>query len=307
MSPTLQRVEKAGILLAVTLPFLATLYAIVLLWNRMVSWTDIALMLSLYIVSGLGITMGFHRMLVHRSFEAHPVLRFILLACGCLALEGTPIVWGATHIKHHAHSDTEEDPHSPLRGFFHAHLGWLFRGMQADRALWGKRFDNDRMAQFFSTTFFFWVGLGLLIPYLIGGWHGLLWGGFVRIFITHHVTWSVNSISHIFGGRMFDTPDTSRNNFVVGVLAMGEGWHNNHHAFPRSAFHGLLWWQIDLSGYLIRLFEKLGWVKNVWRIPQETLEARLIKDARAMRGEAAEKEETRRKRHEIRRKAKTHV
>ncbi len=113
-----------------------------------------------------------------------------------------------------------------------------------------------------------------MIPYLLGGWTGVLWGGLVRMFLTHHVTWSVNSICHIFGARMFDTPDRSKNNWLVGLLAFGEGWHNNHHAFPRSAFHGLRWWQFDLSAYIIRGLEQLGLIWNVWRIPTERLRAR---------------------------------
>jgi stearoyl-CoA desaturase (delta-9 desaturase) len=144
------------------------------------------------------------------------------------------------------------------------------------RQTFGKKFQQDKMVTFFDATFFAWSMLGLLIPFLIGGLNGLLWGGFVRLFLALNFTWSVNSICHIFGGKMFKTEDASKNNFLVGILAMGEGWHNNHHAFPRSAFHGLAWWQFDLSGYIIWILEKLRLVKHVYRVPEDILQDKLI-------------------------------
>jgi stearoyl-CoA desaturase (delta-9 desaturase) len=137
------------------------------------------------------------------------------------------------------------------------------------------------MVMFMTRTFFVWVALGFVIPYLLGGWTGVLWGGLVRIFLTHHVTWSVNSVCHTFGRRMFETSDESKNQWLVGLLAFGEGWHNNHHAFPRSAFHGLRWWQFDLSAYIIRLLEWTGLAWDVWRVPAESLKARLARSAKA--------------------------
>lgn len=151
-------------------------------------------------------------------------------------------------------------------GFGDAHIGWMFKDREADPTVYARHLLSDPIVLFVSRTFFVWVGLSLLIPFLLGGWSGLLWGGLVRICLTHHVTWSVNSVSHTFGRRAFETPDRSRNEWLVGLLAFGEGWHNNHHAFPRSAFHGLHWWQVDLSSYVIWTLERVGLVKEVYRV-----------------------------------------
>ncbi|GHO86016.1 stearoyl-CoA 9-desaturase [Dictyobacter formicarum] len=265
---------KGVLVLVVILPFLATIYAMWALWNRAVFLSDIVMLLIMYICITFGVTAGFHRMLTHRSFRAHPVIKFLLLVFGSMSLEGPALEWAATHVKHHAQSDKEGDPHSPTEGFIHAHLGWLFKDRMADPNVYCRNLVNDRMVVFVSRTFLLWVVLSLLIPFAVGGWHGLLWAGLVRIFIVHHVTWSVNSICHTFGKREFETTDKSRNEWIVGLLAFGEGWHNNHHAFPRSAFHGLHWWQVDFSAYLIRILEKVGLVKDVYRIPTDMLKNR---------------------------------
>ena len=253
-------------LVVVVLPFLATLFAIALLWQRAVNWTDIALLIAFNVIAGLGVTIGYHRMLTHRSFQPNSVVKFIFLAFGSMAVEGPALQWAATHIKHHAHSDREGDPHSPVEGFWHAHMGWMFNRSSADPNVYCRNLVKDPMVVFMSSTFVLWVILSLAIPFAIGGWTGLLWGGLVRIFFTHHITWSVNSVCHTFGKREFETRDQSRNEWVVGLLAFGEGWHNNHHAFPRSAFHGLHWWQFDLSGYVIWTLERVGLVRDVYRV-----------------------------------------
>lgn len=268
---------KAIVLLAVVIPLIATIYAICSLWERAVNWSDLALLLSMYTVTAMGVTIGFHRMLTHRSFRPHPVVKFILLVFGSMALEGPALEWAATHVKHHAQSDREGDPHSPVEGFFHAHVGWLFKDRMADPNVYCKNLVKDPIVVFVSRTFLLWVVLSLLIPFALGGWTGLLWGGLVRIFLTHHVTWSVNSVCHTFGKREFETSDQSHNEWIVGLLAFGEGWHNNHHAFPRSAFHGLHWWQFDLSGYVIRALERVGLVSEVYRIPADMLARRYNK------------------------------
>jgi stearoyl-CoA desaturase (Delta-9 desaturase) len=259
-------IKKIVMLVVVVLPFLATLLAIELFWQRAVNWTDIALLIAFNVIAGLGITIGYHRMLTHRSFQPHPIIKFIFLAFGSMAVEGPALEWAATHIKHHAHSDREGDPHSPVEGFWHAHMGWMFNRSFADPNVYCRNLVNDPMVVFMSRTFIVWVILSLVIPFAIGGWTGLLWGGLVRIFFTHHITWSVNSVCHTFGKREFETRDQSRNEWVVGLLAFGEGWHNNHHAFPRSAFHGLHWWQFDLSGYVIWTLERVGLVRDVYRV-----------------------------------------
>ncbi|MBC8162485.1 MAG: acyl-CoA desaturase [Roseiflexaceae bacterium] len=280
-------IERTVVLFVVIAPLIATVYAIVLLWNQLVGWKDIALMLGLYTITALGITVGFHRMLTHRSFETIPPIRFLFLLFGSMAWEGPALSWASIHIQHHANTEEEDDPHSPLHGFLHAHLGWFFNGFKANPDVYGRWLKKDKLVVWMSDTFLIWALLSLLIPFLIGGWTGLLWGGLVRIFLTTHVTWSVNSICHTFGKRMFETPDRSYNNWLVGLLAFGEGWHNNHHAFPRSAFHGMRWWQFDLSAYIIGGLEKLRLAWNVQRVPEHVLEARLNVAARQMRADGA--------------------
>jgi stearoyl-CoA desaturase (delta-9 desaturase) len=270
------RLAKAGVIITVIAPLLGTIYAIYQLWGGLVSWSEVAILGAMYSFTAVGITIGYHRMLTHRSFEAHPAVRTLFLLLGSMAVEGPALVWASTHIKHHAASDTDDDPHSPLAGFFHAHVGWIL-DYQAEPQVYGKWLLKDPIVMFMSKTFLVWASLGFVIPYLLDGWTGVLWGGLVRVFLTHHVTWSVNSVCHTFGRRMFDTNDMSRNHWLVGLLAFGEGWHNNHHAFPRSAFHGQRWWQVDLSSYIIWTLEKLGLAWNVWRVPAESFQARLIR------------------------------
>lgn len=261
-----RKLYKAAVLMVVIVPLVATVLAIKLLWDRAVHWPDLLLLTVMYSLIALGVTVGYHRMLTHRSFRPHPVVKFLLLVLGSMAFEGPALEWAATHVKHHADSDKEGDPHSPVEGFFHAHIGWLFKDRMADPNVYCKNLVEDKMVVFVSRTFLLWAVLSLVIPFAIGGWSGLLWAGLVRMFLNHHVTWSVNSVCHTFGKREFATNDCSRNEWVVGLLAFGEGWHNNHHAFPRSAFHGLHWWQFDFSGYLIWTLERVGLVKEVYRI-----------------------------------------
>ena len=277
MQPSLA--YRAAILTVVIAPLIGVILAIRLLWQFAVSWTDLTLLLVMYSLVALGVTVGFHRMLTHRSFTPHPVVKFILLVLGSMAFEGPALSWAATHIKHHAVSDREGDPHSPVDGFFHAHMGWLFTKQMEDPNVYCRHLVKDPIIIFVSRTFLLWAGLSLVIPFAIGGWHGLIWGGLVRMFLTHHVTWSVNSVCHTFGKRPYETNDASRNEWIVGLLAFGEGWHNNHHAFPRSAIHGLRWWQFDLSGLLIVTLEKLGLARDVYRIPPDQLERRAARTA----------------------------
>jgi len=263
--------HRAVVLLMVVGPFLATLVAIVQLWQWAVDWPDLALLVGFYVPLTLGVTVGFHRMLTHRSFRAHPAVRAVLLICGSMAVEGAAITWAANHLKHHAFADEPGDPHSPVEGLVHAHLGWLFGPEDADPQHYCQHLLKDPVVVFVDRTFWLWVALSLAIPFALGGWTGLLWGGLVRMFLLHHVTWSVNSICHTFGHRAFETTDRSRNQWTVGLLALGEGWHNNHHAFPRSAVHGLDRWQLDLSASLIDTLERLRLVTNVQRITPEAL------------------------------------
>jgi len=265
------RVRKAVVLIMVIAPFVATIFAGVQLWNRALDWRDLALLFGMYLPISLGVTAGFHRMLTHKSFRAHPAVRAMLLVFGSMAVEGAAIGWAANHLKHHAVADKPGDPHSPVDGFVHAHLGWLFNSDQAEPEVYCRSLLSDPVVVFVDRTFVLWVTLGLLIPFALGGWTGLLWGGLVRMFFVHHITWSVNSVCHTFGRRAFATSDRSRNQWTVGLLGMGEGWHNNHHAFPRSAVHGLDRWQLDVSAWMISGLERLRLASDVQRIAPEAL------------------------------------
>ena len=283
-------------LLAVTLPFAGLLTAIGLLWPLGFGWAHLALLLSMYVLTGLGVTVGYHRLFTHKSFETGPVMTFIIGALGSMAAEGPIITWVATHRKHHQHSDDDEDPHSPhahgsglwgmMRGLWHAHMGWLFRDRDVDTNRYAPDLQKDPVVRALSKTFPIWVALGLIIPAVLGGvltmsWMGvilgLLWGGFVRIFLVHHVTWSVNSICHLWGAQRFQSHDESRNNFVCALLAFGEGWHNNHHAFPASARHGLRWWEIDTSYMVIKAMKWLGLARNIRTPSPERIAAKVIR------------------------------
>ena len=247
---------KAILLALVWLPIFGIISAIVLLWNSYVTWVDVALLLTFFTLCGYGITIGYHRMLTHKSFQAHPWLKTFLLICGSMAMQGPALHWAATHVQHHANSDDDDDPHSPLKSLNTWWL-WVFTGLLVPTGI------GALAAVFFGKSI------------LIGAFGGLVWGGFVRLFMNQHITWSVNSICHTFGRRSFETTDASRNNFLFGILAMGEGWHNNHHAFPRSARHGMHWTQPDSSAWLIWIFEKLGLVKDVVLISPTRIKARL--------------------------------
>jgi stearoyl-CoA desaturase (delta-9 desaturase) len=267
-------VDRVVTLLGVTVPVVAVVIAADMTWNRLTTWGDLGIFALMYLPTSFGMTVGFHRMLTHRSFQAQPVVRFVLLALGCMAGVGDPVRWAAIHLEHHARSDRDGDPHSPLNGFFHAHMGWFLPGFNDKPEMYARTIVDDPMVRFFRRSYWGWTLLSVGIPFALGGWTGLLWGAGVRLFFTLHVAFSVNSICHTFGRAEFVTEDRSRNEWLLGLLALGEGWHNNHHAFPRSAFHGLRWWQIDFSGYLIRTLEGLGLAREVHRVTPQLIRAR---------------------------------
>jgi stearoyl-CoA desaturase (Delta-9 desaturase) len=291
------RLEKRANMLAVVVPFVATLAAIVLLWNSAVSATDLGILAVMYLVTGLGVTVGFHRLLTHRSFQVSKPLEYTFAALGSMAVQGPVIAWVADHRKHHAHADEEGDPHSPhvghgdgvggvLRGLWHAHAGWLLSTQgQASARRYARDLYEDRGMRTINRRFPLFVLLSLAIPAL-AGWAisgtlagaatGLLWGGLVRIFLVHHVTWSVNSICHFLGTRRFETDDESTNVAWLALPSLGEAWHHNHHAFPRSASHGLRRWEhaLDPSALVIKGLEKLGLARNVVTIAPERQQQR---------------------------------
>jgi stearoyl-CoA desaturase (delta-9 desaturase) len=271
-----QRWHQLEILALVIVPLLGTIAAMSLAWSRYFFVRDLVILLVAYFAIGLGVTIGYHRMITHQSFTTSAPLKALILIIGCMSFEGSPITWAATHLKHHAHSDDHDDPHSPLKGFWHAHMGWLFSLKNfADPKRYVPHLIKDPVIKWVDDYALLWLFSALFIPFLLSGWTGLLWGGVVRIFLTTHITWSVNSVCHTFGRRAFVTTDRSHNNWVVGLLGFGEGWHNNHHAFPASAFHGLYWWQFDLSGIIIGLLERCGLVWEVKRVKPEILAARV--------------------------------
>jgi stearoyl-CoA desaturase (delta-9 desaturase) len=286
----MSKVEKAVNVGAVVLPFAATIAAIALLWNSLVSTTDLAIAAVMYLATAIGITVGFHRMLTHRSFQTSKPIEYLFAVFGSMAVQGPVISWVADHRKHHAHTDEEGDPHSPhvghgpgvqgvLGGLWHAHTGWLFSTQ--GRAEW-KRYASDlyedRGMRAISRRFPLLVLASLALPAiagylasgtLVGAATGLLWGGLVRVFFVHHVTWSVNSVCHFLGSRRFATDDRSTNVFWLALPSLGESWHHNHHAFPRSANHGLRRWELDPSALIITGMERLGLARNVVRISPE--------------------------------------
>jgi len=274
--------EKVITAFIVTIPLLVLVFGIVWFWGEGVHLRDVLIAVGLYMVVGHGITVGFHRLLAHRSFRARRPLKLLLVGAGSMAFQGGPIGWVADHRRHHVFSDQPHDPHSPhrfgsgvsarLRGLWHAHVGWL---ISHHRTSWSRHAPDllaDRDLVVMNALFPFWCMVSLAIPFglgwLLGGSVGgaltaLLWAGGVRILVLHHVTWSINSLCHTFGTRPFSTTDRSTNLGGLAVLSMGESWHNGHHAFPRSARHGIQAGQWDSSARLITCFERLGWASNV--------------------------------------------
>jgi stearoyl-CoA desaturase (delta-9 desaturase) len=284
------RVEKGANLGAVVVPFAATIAAIVLLWNSLVSPADLVIAAVMYLLTAAGITVGFHRLLTHRSFQTSKPLEYTFAILGTMAVQGPVISWVADHRKHHAHTDEEGDPHSPhvghdggvrgvLAGLWHAHSGWLMSTQgRADWKRYAPDLYEDRGMRTISRRFVLLILASLAIPALagyiitgtlLGAFTGLLWGGLVRIFFVHHVTWSVNSVCHFLGSRRFNTDDHSTNVFWLALPSLGESWHHNHHAFPRSAVHGLKKWEPDPSAFIITVMEKMGLARNVVRISPE--------------------------------------
>ncbi|HET7485392.1 MAG TPA: fatty acid desaturase [Solirubrobacterales bacterium] len=284
------KVEKVANLGAVVVPFLAVLAAIALLWNDVVGTADLVIAAAMYLLTAVGITVGFHRLLTHRSFQTSKRFEYAFAVLGSMAVQGPVISWVADHRKHHAHTDEEGDPHSPhvghggglrgvLSGLWHAHSGWLMSTQgRADWKRYAPDLYEDPGMRLIGRRFVPLVILSLVLPALAGyavsgtiagAATGLLWGGLVRIFFVHHITWSVNSVCHYFGTRRFDTDDRSTNVFWLALPSLGESWHHNHHAFPRSAVHGLRKWEMDPSAVIIGTMEKLGLAWNVVRISPE--------------------------------------
>ena len=260
---------------------------IVLFWNRGVNRLDLAVFGVMYCVTVLGIGMGFHRLIAHRAYQATTFLKTALIIAGSMAAQGPVIFWTAVHRRHHSYSDRDGDPHSPhlhgegaveiLKGLWHSHMGWLFNHELTDWGTYVRDLLHDRLIFKLNRLYFLWIALGLLLPAAAEGlitmsWlgfaRGFLWGGLIRVLVVHHTTWSINSVCHVFGSQPYQVKDHSTNNVVLAIPTFGESWHNNHHAFPSSAVHGLEWWQVDITGSMIKLCAKLGLASAV-KVPKK--------------------------------------
>jgi stearoyl-CoA desaturase (delta-9 desaturase) len=272
-----RRLERRITLATVLLPYAGLAGGIFLFWNRGVNWLDLAVFGVMYCVTVLGIGMGFHRLIAHRAYRATTFLSTALVIAGSMAAQGPVIFWTAVHRRHHSYSDREGDPHSPhlhgegtieiLKGLWHSHMGWLFNHELTDWGTYVRDLLHDRLIFKLNRMYFVWIALGLFLPAIAEGlitmsWsgfaHGFLWGGLIRVLVVHHTTWSINSVCHVFGSRPYQVKDYSTNNVVLAIPTFGESWHNNHHAFPSSAVHGLEWWQVDITGSMIKLCAALG-------------------------------------------------
>jgi stearoyl-CoA desaturase (delta-9 desaturase) len=281
------RIANIGVTIA---PLLLLAYAVYLAWGGTLHWQDLVVFGVMYIPIGFGITVGYHRLFTHRSFTTSPAMRAVWAILGSAAVEGPVIEWVAYHRKHHAFSDRDGDPHSPhvghgkgflgaLRGLFYAHLGWVwFNDEPAEENIYARDLVDDPVVRAIDRTFLVWVLAGLAIPFglgvaltgqVVGGLTAMLWGGAVRIFLCHHLTFSINSLCHFFGRRRYDTDDESRNLAWLAPFTLGEAWHNNHHAFPTSARHGIGRFEVDFSAMLIWAMERMGLARDVVRISPE--------------------------------------
>lgn len=283
-----------AMLAAVALPPIGIAVAMVLLWGGWFGWSSLIAMVVMYILTGLGVTIGYHRLFAHKAFATPTPIGVFFMILGGMSAQGPLVWWVATHRRHHHFSDHEMDPHSPHAGFsngiimrtvgfLHAHIGWLFTSTADNNYEYVPDLLANPTVMRINRLFPLWVALGLAIPGIVCGiitmsWMGVvlgvLWGGLARMFLLHHATWSINSVCHVWGWRDYRSDDHSRNNPVMGVLSFGEGWHNNHHAFPTSARHGLKWWQLDISWIVIRSLQSIGLASKVRLPTQERMAAR---------------------------------
>jgi stearoyl-CoA desaturase (delta-9 desaturase) len=297
LKPKTARLQRRLVLVVTILPFAGFVAAVWSLWGAGLSVLDAALFLAMYAFTGLGVTIGFHRYFTHQGFEAPSWLRAALAIAGSMAIQGPVIRWVADHRRHHAFSDQPGDPHSPhldegpglkgvLKGLWHAHIGWFFDEDQTSARRWAPDLVKDPVMRRIDSLFPLWALVSFGLPPAIGfavtgtfagALTAFLWGSLARIFFLHHVTWSVNSICHFYGNRPYRTTDHSTNNWLLAIISFGESWHNNHHAFPTSAVHGIERGQIDLTGGAIRILQKLGLVRDVKVVTPKQLAAKRVR------------------------------
>ncbi len=294
LDPRLAKLQRRLTLFVTVVPFIGFIAAVTLLWGHGLSATDAGIALSFYLFAGFGITIGFHRYFTHQSFETNRFMRGLFAIAGSFAVQGPVIKWVADHRRHHAFPDQEGDPHSPhledgpgvrgvVKGLWHAHMGWLFSDETSSARRWAPDLVKDPMIRRIDRFFPLWMVLTFALPPLVGfaltgtlagALSAFLWGSLVRIFLLHHVTWSINSICHFYGKRPFEGDDHSTNNWLLAIVSLGESWHNNHHAFPSAAIHGVDKGQVDISGGLIAFLEKIGMARNVRRVSEKQLIAK---------------------------------
>jgi stearoyl-CoA desaturase (delta-9 desaturase) len=297
------KIQRSVVLALTILPFAGFLAAIAGLWGPGISLVNGMIALSLYLFTGLGVTIGYHRLFTHQSFEARRPVKILLAVAGSMSMQGSLISWVATHRRHHAFSDQEGDPHSPhldegpgiagvIKGLWHAHMGWLAAPENTDPKRWAPDLLKDRdlvaVDRYFPflaiVSFALPAAMGLAVTVTLwGAVMGFLWGALARMFFLHHVTWSINSICHFYGRRPFESKDLSTNNWVLAVISFGESWHNNHHAFPTSAVHGIGRWQFDMSGSVIRMMERVRLVRSVKLVSPKQLATKAAAEFRPRR------------------------
>ncbi|MEH2433191.1 MAG: fatty acid desaturase [Nostoc sp.] len=284
----LQQVQRRFAIATIIIPLIGTMIALKFAWDFGINLMELALLLVFWFLTMVGgITVGFHRLLSHCTFKTHPSIRVALAILGSMAAQGPVINWVSNHRRHHQYSDQIGDTHSPnlhqggfwgsLNGIWHSHIGWMLNSEITNSTVFAKDLLQDPLIKKVNQQYLVLVFLGLLIPAILGGllsgtwigiWQGLLWGGLVRIFVVHHLTWTINSITHLYGSRPFNSSEQSTNNVWLAIPTGGEAWHNNHHAFPNSAKFGLQWWQLDLGYWLIHTLEVLG---LAWDVKVPTL------------------------------------
>lgn len=299
------RAQKLHAFAITWVPFLFTLLAFYVSYKTGIDLIAIGLMVCMYFVTMLGMTVGFHRMLSHNAFKPNVAVRFGLAVLGSMAAQGSPSYWVANHRRHHQFSDRAGDPHSPhfnhqgelsgLSGFLHAHYSWMFNHELSNTLHYCKDLIRDPVVSKVGRHYYAIVLLGFLIPTLLGAlltgtalgaFNGLLWGGFVRLLLTYHATSCINSVTHLFGSRPFDTNENSRNTSWLAIATLGEAWHNNHHAFPSSAYFGLLKNQVDIGGECIRLLSFLGMANDVKFPTRDKVNERLLSTEKSLREQA---------------------
>lgn len=298
--------EQIALGVFIVVPFLAVAVAIPVAWGGWLGWTDILIMVAMYWLTGHGITVGFHRLFTHKSFKPNRAVKIALAIAGSMAIQGPVIRWVADHRKHHKFSDRDGDPHSPWRygtdlkalakGFWYAHMMWLFNPEQTPQRKYAPDLMKDRDLVRISKQFPLWVAVSMATPLVLGGlltwsWQGALtgffWGSLVRVSLLHHVTWSINSICHTVGARPFVSRDKSANVWWLAIPSMGESWHNLHHADPTCARHGVLRGQADTSARVIWAMEKAGWIDDVRWPVKDRIDSKLVANQPDRPAEAA--------------------